>query len=71
VDPLSSNNFIGPCLRNLIEVCETQGSKGDRKKVGQRALKLKTLIEQTFLHSTNEEEDDEYAPQIINDFEFV
>lgn len=70
IDPLSSNNFIGPCLRNLIEVCESTAAKGERKKVGQRAVKLRTLIEQTFIHS-KDEDDDEYAPQVINDFEFI
>jgi hypothetical protein len=70
VDPLSSNNFIKGCITNLIEVCSGQGLTGDRKRVALRAEKFRAMIQETFMWPTSID-DDEDAPQIVTDFEFV
>lgn len=71
IDKISNSNFIRSCLINFFEICDAPGQCGERKKVSLRAEKLRTMFYAKFPQLPPEEMEDDEAPQIVTDFDFV
>lgn len=69
VDPLSRNNFIEFSLGSLLGICIK--NKSGNKKLEQRALKLKAMVEERFIVVQDLEECGEDGPLVVEDFNFV
>ncbi|KAM3127102.1 hypothetical protein pb186bvf_020780 [Paramecium bursaria] len=68
IDPLSRNNFVKSCIKNLIEIC-CDNEIGQQRKLTNRCMKLQELLNKHFIQEVDD--DDQDNPVVVDDFNFI